>query len=348
MIDVCYLIYNHSHTFCLAIVGSIVGSVLLLIGLGVIILIVTLKRKRNKKMKPEIETNQISYDQKMIILTEITKLQNSMGKSQISFNELVIEKEIGEGSYGKVFFGQWNDAPVALKFCRNKGTLNNFVSEIKVMLELPPHPNVVQMFGVSLDGPQPVIVMEYCAGGSLDKLLYERHDEQGITNERKIELTQGIARGIFHLHKHNIVHRDLAARNILLSGNGDPKISDFGMSRILEQSEEGKTKSDIGPVRWMAPESIATRNYSKKSDVWMFGIVVYEIVAQCEPHKEIVNMLEIATAIRDNGLTPKIPDDSPPLLQQLMEMCWQKDPEQRPTMETVIAILSSSLVVGTG
>jgi len=161
-------------------------------------------------------------------------------------------------------------------------------------------------------------------------LLFDRHDEQGISNERKMELIQGIARGIFHLHKHNIVHRDLATRNILLSGNGDPKISDFGLSRILEQSEEGKTKSEFGPVRWMAPESIATRNYSKKSDVWMFGIVVYEIVAQCEPHKEFVNMLEVATAIRDNFLTPKIPDNCPPLLRQVMEMCWQKDPEQRP------------------
>jgi serine/threonine protein kinase len=312
------------------IVGIVVGSVLLLTGVGVIIMIVILKRKRKRKLKPEIQKNQISNVEKEQILVEISKTRASIRHSQIHFNEIVIEKEIGEGSYGKVFCGKWNDAPVALKFCRNKGTLINFVSEIKVMLELPPHPNIVQLFGVSLDGPQPVIVMEYCAGGSLDKLLFDRHDEQGISNERKMELIQGIARGIFHLHKHNIVHRDLATRNILLSGNGDPKISDFGLSRILEKSEEGKTKNEFGPVRWMAPESIATRNYSKKSDVWMFGIVVYEIVAQCEPHKEIVNVLEVATAIRDQGLTPKIPDDCPPLLRQVMEMCWQKDPEQRP------------------
>jgi serine/threonine protein kinase len=80
------------------------------------------------------------------------------------------------------------------------------------------------MFGISLDGPQPVIVMEYCSGGSLDQLLFDKQGEQTITNERKIELVRGIARGALHLHKHNIVHRDLAARNILITSGGDPKI----------------------------------------------------------------------------------------------------------------------------
>jgi serine/threonine protein kinase len=93
--------------------------------------------------------------------------------SQVSFKELVVEKEIGEGSYGRICLGKWNNSVVALKFCRNKGTLDSFLDEIKVMLELPPHPNVVRLFGVSLDGPQPVIVMEYCAEGILDKLLFD-------------------------------------------------------------------------------------------------------------------------------------------------------------------------------
>jgi serine/threonine protein kinase len=114
--------------------------------------------------------------------------------SQISFNEIVVEKELGEGSYGKVCLGRWNDALVALKFCKNRGKIDEFITEIKIMVyvfdllflcvvfvdlrkekreiekrmlfrELPPHPNVVQLFGVSLDGPQPIIVMEYCSGG---------------------------------------------------------------------------------------------------------------------------------------------------------------------------------------
>jgi serine/threonine protein kinase len=141
-----------------------------------------------------------------------------------------------------------------------------------------------------------------------------------------------------HLHEHNIVHRDLAARNILLTGSGDPKISDFGMSRILQKEEEGKTKKNLGPIRWMAPESLAQRTYSKKSDVWSFGIVVYEIVARREPHTE-VNPLEVGLLIRDRHLTPKIPSHCPPILREVMQLCWQADPNQRPSFKEICRFL---------
>jgi serine/threonine protein kinase len=164
----------------------------------------------------------------------------------------------------------WNNGVVAIKFCRNKGKIEDFMIECKIMTELPPHPNVVQVFGVSLDGPQPAIIMEYCAGGSLDKILFD--SKVKLNEEYKIQLVRKIAGGMCHLHKHNIVHRDLAARNILLTSEGDPKISDFGMSRFLQETE-GQTASNFGPIRWMAPESIGQHKYSKQSDVWMFGIV---------------------------------------------------------------------------
>jgi len=188
------------------------------------------------------------------------------------------------------------------------------------------------VFGVSLDGPQPVIVMEYCAGGSLDRILFDSNLK--LSDEHKIRLVRGIAAGMLHLHEHNIVHRDLAARNILLTGSGDPKISDFGMSRILQKEEEGKTKKNLGPIRWMAPESLSQGTYSKKSDVWSFGIVVYEIVARREPHTE-VNPLEVGLLIRDQHLTPKIPINCPPILRTLMQLCWQADPNQRPSFTEI-------------
>jgi len=255
--------------------------------------------------------------------------------TQISIRELAVEKELGEGSYGKVCVGTWNGACVVLKFCKNKGQLEEFINEMKLMIELPPHPNVVHLFGISLDGPQPIIVMEYCVGGSLDKLLFDSNVK--LSDEDKIRLVRGIALGMLHLHKHNIVHRDLAARNILLTASGDPKISDFGMSRVVEKNE-GRTKATIGPIRWMAPESLANRTYSKKSDVWTFGIVVYEIVAQREPHN-VDDVLGVALQIRDEGLTPQIPNDCPSLLKDIMLMCWQKEPEQRPTFDIICALL---------
>jgi len=118
--------------------------------------------------------------------------------------------------------------------------------------DLPSHLNVVHLFGVSLDGPQPIIVLEYCVGGSLDKLLFQT--KVTLSDGHKIRLVRGIAVGMLHLHKNNIVHRDPAARNVLLTASGDLKISNFGMSRILEKDDEGKTNSTIGPVCWMAPD----------------------------------------------------------------------------------------------
>jgi Eph receptor A1 len=159
-----------------------------------------------------------------------------------------------------------------------------------------------------------------------------------LSDEQKLRFVRGIALGMLHLHEHNIVHRDLAARNILLTGSGDPKISDFGMSRILQQENEGKTKTGIGPVRWMAPESLAQKIYSKKSDVWSFGIVVYEIVAECEPHKDR-DTIEVALEIRDRHLTPKIPSPCPPILREVMQHCWQADPNQRPSFKEICRLL---------
>jgi hypothetical protein len=331
--------YSVNGTLIGGLIGGIVGA--LLVAGGIVVVVILLRKKRkNKKLQKESNSKEMSQPEAIRRREKetITQSANSLLKrsQSITFTDLVVEKKIGTGSYGKVCLGKWNAAPVALKFCRKKGNVEDFMREIRLMIELPPHPNVVQWFGVSLDGPQPIIVLEYCAGGSLDQLLFQTNVI--LSDEQKIRLVRGIAAGMLHLHKHNIVHRDLAARNILLTASGVPKISDFGMSRILEKDDEGKTNSTIGPACWMAPESLAHRNYSKKSDVWTFGIVIYEIVAQCEPHKD-QNLFEVVTRIRDEGLTPTIPTNCPPKLRELMQMCWKMQPEQRPNFEAICALL---------
>jgi serine/threonine protein kinase len=269
----------------------------------------------------------------------LTETLKSLSPGQIPLNELEIGKEIGNGNYGRVCVGKWKKYRVAFKFCQNKGKMDEFMREVNLMISLPPHPNIVRMYGVSIDSTQPIIVMEYCAGGSLDKVLYDT--EEHISDEQKIRWVHEIALGMCHLHKHNIVHRDLAARNILLSHSNldeaQPKIADFGMSRVLQQDLEGSTKNKFGPIRWMAPESIKHQVYSKKSDVWMFGMLTYEIAVQREPHVAI-EQKEVAVFIMNQGLTPEIPNDCPPKLRKLMQMCWKKQPEQRPvSFSTVLA-----------
>jgi len=116
----------------------------------------TPEQKRQPSSRPSDAASNLTET-----LTELTRTKKSC---QIAYNELVIEKDIGEGSYGKVCLASWNRAPVALKFCRTKESVDDLIGEIRIMIDLPPHPNVVQMYGISFDGPQVIIVLEYCAG----------------------------------------------------------------------------------------------------------------------------------------------------------------------------------------
>jgi len=340
-----------------AVVGIVVGSLALLIAVGFVLFLILFikrrKRKTNRIIQQNIDNSVIAHKNDAVTIRNAmntvtlsecevlggtlslyqpgTEIKKELSIGQISMNELEIGKEIGEGCYGRVCVGKWKRYRVALKFCQNKGKMDEFMREANLMISLPPHPNVVRMYGVSTDGTQPIIVMEYCAGGSLDKVLYDT--EEHISDEQKIRWVHEIALGMCHLHKHNIVHRDLAARNVLLSrpylNDAHLKISVFGMSRVLQQDIESRTLNRIGPIRWMAPESIRDQVYSKKSDVWMFGILVYEIVAQCEPHVDI-DPSEVSFLIRDEGLSPTIPSNCPQKLRKLMQMCWKMQPEQRP------------------
>jgi hypothetical protein len=362
------------------LLAGLLSALVILIAAAVIVAILILRKKR-KKNKKKIMTNQqvdnypmteqrrgtIIYpatEQKRetVVLSTISNTMTTTttrqpgtetmkgGPGQIPFNELEIGKEVGEGNYGRVCVGKWKTYRVAMKFCQNRGKMDEFLREVNLMISLPPHPNVVRMYGVSIDATQPIIVMEFCPGGSLDKLLFDKDDP--ISLETKIRWLKEIAQGMLHLHKYNVVHRDLASRNILLSSPNSNfahlKISDFGMSRVLQQGNEGRTLNKIGPIRWMAPESIGQQVYSKKSDAWMFGMVVYEIIAQCEPHSELnIDSKEMAALIRDKGLTPIIPSDCPQKLRQVMQMCWNRQPEQRPNMEIICTILEQQTMMTT-
>jgi len=294
-------------SFCKRFEGTLFG---LLVIIGIVVILVYLYKKQQKQQQsgrpPSTQNLQSATEMKFNDKYEQLSLQTKtrprtmtstfipddstivapQNKEHcIPFNELIVDKIIGEGRYGKVYLGKWNKIPVALKFCGVAGSINEFIDEANIMISLPPHPNVIQMYGVSHDGPHLVLVLEYCPGGSLDKLLFDEMRE--LSEDEMLKLVRRIAAGLRHLHSYNIIHRDLAARNILLSKKGEPKIADLGMSRLLVEGYEGQTVTDVGPVRWMAPESLKYNIYSRKSDVWMFGIVVYEIVARSEPHPDI-------------------------------------------------------------
>jgi len=196
------------------------------------------------------------------------------------------------------------------------------------MMSINPHPNVTRLLGFC-PLPDVAAVLEYVEGGSLDALLSDK--SKVLSKEANIKLIQGIASGMKHLHDHNIIHRDLAARNILLEKERNPKISDFGLARLVGVgSKKGSTKGETGvPIRWMAPEALKTKEYSVASDIWSFGIVVWEIHARRLPHDKFSD-IEIGVKIMNDGVSPEIPPDTPDVFQDLMLSCWQFNPCDRP------------------
>jgi len=173
--------------------------------------------------------------------------------------------------------------------------------------------------------------------GSLRQYL---DTEANISNDRKINIISGIAKGMFHIHKEGIVHRDLAARNILLGPSFEPKITDFGMSRVLIESDvnQQQTNSNVGPLKWMAPESISSRAYSQKSDVWSFGVVMWEIVEQDQPYGSM-DPLHCAFHVATKQLSLVIPTKIPQIV-DLMKNCLKFDPEGRPDFDVICTQLN--------
>jgi serine/threonine protein kinase len=214
--------------------------------------------------------------------------------------------------------------------------------------------------GVSVNNDDFYIVSDYCAGGSLDK-HFGRGD---ISDSLKEKLTMQVALGLNHLHAQNIVHRDIAARfvritfrlwypapnvlafrNILLTSSFDAKLSDFGMSRALtENSDQGTTMQNFGPLKYMAVESLRDRTYSTASDVWTFGILAVELFSERPPHENL-DLVDCAVKIRDDGLTPEIPSNMPKYLINICKRCWTADPKERPTMKEIVDTLKREISV---
>lgn len=262
---------------------------------------------------------------------------------QIDIVDIQLEGEVGRGAYGVVFEGRVRSERVAIKQLDVKGgpenpeyhsQLKEFQDEAEFMIKLPYHPNVVKLVGVT-PPPNFWIVTEFLSKGSLYSLL---HSNDACDNRLKLHIVRGTALGMGHLHKHNIIHRDLAARNILLSDSFDAKISDFGLSRFADPDAENKTKSDIGPIKWMAPEAIKNKVYSPKSDVWSMGVLTWEVATRSNPYPDM-DLITVATSVCYKGLTPSTPPNAPPEIKQILSMCFKRNPAERATMNELAAVI---------
>jgi hypothetical protein len=217
---------------------------------GAIALIVVVVKRREKKKKSS-SSNSLG-------------LEARYGAWFTPFEQISFGEQLGQGGSGQVFKGTWKNTTVALKVSMTQAN-QSVIRELELMMQLRPHPNIVQLLGFSVhpETDSIILIIEFCEGGSLDNKLYDIDVE--ISLQTSVQWLTGIAKGLNHLHSNNVIHRDVAARNVLIHRN-EPKLTDFGMSRIVdEQKRHGTTKSELGPIRWMSPESLKSKEYSVKS-----------------------------------------------------------------------------------
>uniref|UniRef100_A0A8C4IL69 receptor protein-tyrosine kinase n=1 Tax=Dicentrarchus labrax TaxID=13489 RepID=A0A8C4IL69_DICLA len=254
------------------------------------------------------------------------------------------QKVIGVGEFGEVFRGVMKtpgrgEVAVAIKTLKpgySEKQRQDFLSEASIMGQFS-HPNIIRLEGVVTKFKHIMIVTEYMENGALDIYLK-------LPCYQLVGMLRGIAAGMKYLSDMSYVHRDLAARNVLVNSNLECKVSDFGLSRVLEDDAEGTytTRGGKIPIRWTAPEAIAYRKFTSASDVWSFGIVMWEVMAFGErPYWDMSNH-EVMKAINEAFRLPA-PMDCPSAIYQLMLQCWQHDRPKRPRFSDIVNILDKLL-----
>uniref|UniRef100_A0A8C9TNX7 receptor protein-tyrosine kinase n=1 Tax=Scleropages formosus TaxID=113540 RepID=A0A8C9TNX7_SCLFO len=269
--------------------------------------------------------------------------------AEIHPSHITKQKVIGAGEFGEVYCGVLKmpgrkETAVAIKTLKPGYTekqRREFLSEASIMGQFS-HPNIIRLEGVVTKFKHAMIVTEYMENGALDKYLRD-HDGE-MSSYQLVGMMRGIAAGMKHLSDMNYVHRDLAARNILVNGSLECKVSDFGLSRVLEDDPEGTYTTSGGkiPIRWTAPEAIAYRKFTSASDVWSFGIVMWEVMAFGErPYWDMSNH-EVMKAINEAFRLPA-PMDCPSAVYQLMLQCWLQDRFKRPRFADIVSLLDKLL-----
>ncbi|XP_037925569.1 ephrin type-B receptor 1-B isoform X3 [Hermetia illucens] len=271
---------------------------------------------------------------------------------EIDASYITIEAIIGGGEFGDVCRGRLKippnfvqDIDVAIKTLKPDFTLGSsekarcdFLTEASIMGQFD-HPNVIYLQGVVTRSNPVMIITEYMENGSLDTFL--RANDGKFQTLQLIGMLRGIASGMAYLSDMNYVHRDLAARNVLVNAQLVCKIADFGLSREIENASDAyTTRGGKIPVRWTAPEAIAFRKFTSASDVWSYGVVLWEVMSYGErPYWNWSNQ-DVIKSI-EKGYRLPAPMDCPEALYQLMLDCWQKQRTHRPTFASIVSTLDN-------
>ncbi|KAJ1180115.1 hypothetical protein NDU88_005339 [Pleurodeles waltl] len=274
----------------------------------------------------------VTKKSEVILLKPIPK-----DKWALEHEEVVLGERIGRGNFGEVFSGRLkaDNTPVAVKTCRETlppDLKDKFLLEARILKQYN-HPNIVKLIGVCTQKQPIYIVMELVHGG--DFLTFLRNEGAQTKTKELIKMTENAAAGMEYLESKHCIHRDLAARNCLVTEKNVLKISDFGMSR---EEEDGVYSSTGGmkqiPVKWTAPEALNYGRYTSESDIWSFGILLWETFSLgAVPYSTMSNQQTRESL--EKGYRLPSPDRCPADVYQLMQRCWEYDQKKRPNFTTV-------------
>ncbi|XP_057525386.1 uncharacterized protein LOC130804801 [Amaranthus tricolor] len=269
---------------------------------------------------------------------------SSMVDCDIQWEDLKLGEEIGQGSYAIVYHGLWNGSDVAIKVYfgkdYNEGTLLGYKQEICVMRKLR-HPNVLLFMGACYSQERLAIVTEFLPRGSLFKILHRNNHV--LDQRRRLRMALDVARGMNYLHRRNppIVHRDLKSSNLLVDKNWNVKVGDFGLSK-LKNSTFLTAKSEVGTPQWMAPEVLRNDPSNEKSDVFSFGVILWELVTVKIPWDNL-NALQVVGVVGFMDRRLDLPEGLDPRISSIIKECWQSKTELRPSFEDIIRRMSGIL-----
>ncbi|XP_020367057.1 tyrosine-protein kinase SRK2-like [Rhincodon typus] len=258
---------------------------------------------------------------------------NTVDKWERPKEEFTLVKCIGSGNYGEVWKAIWNDnVPVAIKMLKEKvKDSSNFLKEAQIMKNFQ-HENLIPLYAVCTRKQPFFIVTELMIHGDL--LNYLRESEGCFTIAQLIEMAIQIAAGMLYLESKQYIHRDLAARNVLVGDSIVCKISDFGLTRLLQDATIGSIPDGQLPVKWTAPEVASMNQTSMKSDVWSFGIVLFEIITNGKiPYPGMTNKVVLSELLQ--GYRMPCPNGCPQPIYNIMRQCWNEIPSQRPSFRTL-------------
>ncbi|GLU15636.1 hypothetical protein SLE2022_321090 [Rubroshorea leprosula] len=257
-------------------------------------------------------------------------------------SQLFIGNKFASGAHSRIYRGIYKQRAVAVKMVRipnqdeetRTKLEQQFKSEVALLSRLV-HPNIVQFIAACKRPPVYCIITEYMSQGTL-RMYLNKKEPYSLSTETILRLALDISRGMEYLHSQGVIHRDLKSNNLLLNDEMRVKVADFGTSCLETQCQE--TKGNMGTYRWMAPEMIKEKPYTRKVDVYSFGIVLWELTTALLPFQGMTPV-QAAFAVAEKNERPPLPASCQPALAHLIKRCWAANPSKRPDFSDIVSAL---------